>query len=255
MRSRGPLEALLLLLLAVATPLLSSASKYPYEPIEDLDETAYVGLWYQAYASRSVIWTFELGGNCVTATYYATDKPRTIRVLNQVRPFGELGGDSWWGDILGYFLTLDVNGYLSQSDEVDGQGYVELQPGPIPFAIGTPDIDDVMYMEPGNYWVIMLGPERDGEYQYSVVTNADQTQLYILVRNVDEFEERWADRVLWQLKDWGFTTPTNEPVKTNQEDCNYKYKDKDHYDDYYYDDHYYDDDYSKSKDKYEDDDW
>lgn len=258
MRSRASLfDAVFLLLLALGKPLLSSAAtnhdgyyssdeddhyssdsndhddyasgyddyytKFPYEPISEVDSDAYIGRWFQAYGSASVIYTFELGGNCVTADYFATDKPRTIRVKNTVRPFGDFGGQGgFFGDILSFCGALVVNGFLSQSPNVDGQGYVELQPGPIPLGIGTPDINDVMYQSPGNYWIIDLGPIKDGQYRYSVVTNALQTQLYILVRDLEEFEAEYEKQVLRLVKSWGFTTPTNKPIKTNQENCGYE---------------------------------
>ncbi|CAB9498515.1 expressed unknown protein [Seminavis robusta] len=290
------LERLLLLLLAAFLPsaLLAQDStstaeqagdataggsgSLRYEPIASLDETAYLGTWKQAYASFTVIYTFELGGNCVTADYYATEKNRTVRVENKVRPFGDRGNgyhrgyeedkpkdkEDYWEEIVNDCLTLTVNGWLTQSPDVDGQGYVELQPGPLPFGIGTPDIDDVMYMPPGNYWIMMLGPIRNGEYQYSVVTDGEpKSQLYILVRDVDEFEQRWKADVLWQVEKWGFTGFTNRPRKTNQEDCGYPtgahpdddyYKD-DHYKDDYYKDDYYKDDYYNDDHRPKHDDW
>lgn len=237
------LKSLLFLSVAATKLLVASSSggssgKYPYEPISDIDEKAYLGRWYQTHASASVIWTFELGGNCVTADYFATDKPRTVRVENIVRPFGSMfaeGEGGFFGDILNYCLTLVVNGFLTQSEEVDGNGYVKLQPGPLPLGIGTPNINDVMYIAPGNYWIIALGPKegsKDNEqYQWSMVTNAEQTQLYILARDVDEFEALYQRDVLQLAMEWGFTTPTNKPIKTNQADCGYKELDDEEEDD------------------------
>lgn len=224
MSSRESLvKIVLVLVLAAAQPLFSLAGKFPYEPIADIELSAYLGRWFQSYASNSVIWTFELGGNCVTADYFATDKDRTVRVLNTVRPFGDFDGHAgFFSDVLQYCLALPVNGFLSLSSNVDGQGSVTLQPGPIPFGIGTPDIEDVFYTDPGNYWVIELGPKEDGQYRYAVVTNAVQTQLYILVRDVKEFEERFEQKVLKRINSFGFVTPTNKPLKTNQEGCGYK---------------------------------
>jgi hypothetical protein len=237
----------------------SELKSRPYVPIENVDEGAYIGVWFQAYASASVIYTFEVGGNCVTATYSLTSKDRTIQVLNEVRPFGGEGihrsEENWWDwDLLDDILTLKVRGYLSQSPTVDGQGYVELQPGPLPFCFGCPNIDDVMYQEPGNYWIMMLGPKRDGQYQYAVVTDGDpKVQLYVLVRNVAEFEATWKEEVLLQVHEWGFTGATNRPRQTNQENCGYDfYTDDDHVeDDKYNDDKYNDDKYND--DKYNDD--
>lgn len=229
MRSRTPL---LLLVVAAIKPFFVAASDFPYEPITNLDESAYIGRWYQAYASKSVLYTFQLGGNCVTADYYTTDKARTVRVKNIVRPFGSImEPGTFFGDIANSCLALTVNGFLTQSADVDGQGYVDIQRAPLPFGIGTPNINDVSYQAPGNYWIIALGPKENGQYQWAMVTDSSQVQLYILVRDVDEFEELYADEVLQLAKKWGFTSATNSPVKSNQENCGYEEVNEDEDDD------------------------
>ena len=218
-------KLLLGLLAAVALPLLATASSdgKSIKPVESLKESAYLGTWFQAYGSASVIYTFQLGGNCVTATYKKTDDDSKIKVDNRVRPFAEhVDGDGWWQDC----SVLKVSGFAAQSNTTDGAFTVELQPGPIPFGIGVPNIDDVDFDAPGNYWILELGPIENDQYQWVIVTNGkDQTQLYVLVRNVPEFEELYEDEVLSKVKDYGFTTFTNRPRKTNQENCGYENED------------------------------
>ena len=240
-----------------------------WAPVGKLDVAAYLGVWYQTYASASVAYTFELGGNCVTATYYPTKYKNTIRVLNQVRPFADGGGKdavsddeywatgddddkyaddkyadkekedekkknekggSFWDDIVEDCSILNVNGYAVQSNETAGALTVTLQPGPIPFGIGTPSIDDVYYHPPGNYWIMELGPKQYDQYQWAIVSNEKKTDLYVLVRNVPVFEELYETEVLLKIKGYGgFDGFTNRPRKTNQKGCNYANEELHHY--------------------------
>ena len=212
----------LCLLLAAALPLLLHATHYA--PIEDVDVDAYLGVWFQTYASASVKYTFELGGNCVTARYRKTSRNRTIEVQNVVRPCTSFNdGSIPFGDLI---FNIVINGYAVQSNTTDGQLQVTLPriPG-LPFGLGTPDINDVTYTDPGNYWIIELGPiNDDGKYDYSIVTNNEEgDQLYVLVRNVTVFEQLYEKDVLKNLEEYGFTKPFNKPRKTNQKNCNYEY--------------------------------
>merc|ERR1719443_2680795 len=78
------------------TPILFARSAVAqddpmYGPLDDVDVNAYLGRWYQTYASFTVKYTFELGGNCVTADYVLADADgddTVVAVRNTVRPFG-----------------------------------------------------------------------------------------------------------------------------------------------------------------------
>lgn len=232
-------KLLLGLLALAALPLLVSASSGSKDssdgndglPIEELDEAAYLGTWFQAYGSASVLYTFELGGNCVTATYKKTEDESKIKVQNRVRPFagaldgGKDGDDSWLGDIARDCSVLLVEGFAAQSNITDGAFTVTLAPGPLPFGLGVPDLEDVEFEDNGNYWILELGPIEYDQYQWAIVGNGkDMTQLYILVRNVEMFEALYEEEVLQKAKDYGFTTFTNRPRKSNQKDCGYEYE-------------------------------
>lgn len=233
--SRRTGSKLLLGLLAfTALPLLTFADKDGSGgngglPIEDLDEEAYLGTWFQAYGSASVLYTFELGGNCVTATYSATEADDKIKVQNRVRPFAKHFDDekrdhknSWLRDC----SVLLVEGFAAQSNETDGAFTVKLAPGPLPFELGVPDINDVEFEPSGNYWILELGPILYDQYQWAIVSNGKaKTQLYVLVRNVAMFEELYEEEVLHKVKEYGFTTFSNRPRKSNQDDCGYEYED------------------------------
>jgi len=208
----------------------SKDDEFAIKPVEKLDTEAYLGTWFQTYASASVIYTFELGANCVTATYTPSSDDTKIKVQNKIRPFAEAvsedDGSSWWGDTLRDLSILEVRGFAAQSNVTDGAFQVELQPGPLPLGIGTPRIEDVEFKYDGNYWILELGPIEYSQYRWAIVTEGkEQTQLYVLVRNVEEFEMLYEEEVLYKLHQYGFTTFTNRPRKTNQKDCGYELED------------------------------
>lgn len=65
------------LLLSATTLLISLPLLYAsLVPIKNINEEAYFGVWFQVYASATVKYTFELGGNCVTAEYNRTGVAR-----------------------------------------------------------------------------------------------------------------------------------------------------------------------------------
>ena len=75
-----------------------------------------------------------------------------------------------------------------------------------------------------------LGPKRDyvvdGEivlqYAWSMVTDSRGLSLFILCRDVAEFEAEFEDEVITHLLEIGFTTPINRPVKSyHGDDCAY----------------------------------
>ena len=74
-------------------------------------------------------------------------------------------------------------------------------------------------------WVVKLGPASFGEqnlYQYSVVTDSMQIQLYVLARDVNNFKNQYDKEVLSWLAENGFTSVYNKPVAIVQnEKCLY----------------------------------
>ena len=74
-------------------------------------------------------------------------------------------------------------------------------------------------------WVVKLGPSSFGEqnlYQYAVVTDNMQIQLYVLARDVEIFKNQYDKEVLSWLAENGFTRIYNKPVAIVQnEKCLY----------------------------------
>ena len=52
-------------------------------------------------------------------------------------------------------------------------------------------------------WVVLLGPDNFGDeglYQYSVITNPERLQLYVLARDVPGFRADYQDEVSPRLQ-------------------------------------------------------
>uniref|UniRef100_A0A7S2BYE6 Lipocalin/cytosolic fatty-acid binding domain-containing protein n=1 Tax=Florenciella parvula TaxID=236787 RepID=A0A7S2BYE6_9STRA len=171
-------------------------------PVTELDAAAYVGRWYQTYASRTVKDTFQLGGNCVTADYGVTSNETVISVTNTVRLISGLG------------KGIVINGYAVQSPDTEGDLQVVLGP--------SADPEDPNAFTESNYWIIGLGPiNADGLYDWATVSDEGLKSLYVLVRDVATFKAQYEDEVLTTLAEQGFTTFLNKPIETNQDGCSY----------------------------------
>lgn len=174
---------------------------------EAFEAEKYLGKWYQTHASATVKYTFELGGNAVTAEYSETDVPNKISVVNTVRCFPRLG--ALFGKIgLGcLFSGIKISGSAVGTPTKDGV-----------FSVGffqccsTPSFEP-----PGNYWILKLGPVKEGLYSWAVVSNDTGSQLYILCRDVPSFVGSEAEaEALAYAKEKGFTGCCNKPLRTNQ---------------------------------------
>jgi len=195
--------------------LFATVALADLEPVSELNTAAYLGRWYQTYASWTVKNTFELGGNCVTADYGTTDFDDVISVTNTVRP--RIVRSRWipsWLKRLARRFTR-ITGFAAQSPDTAGALSVSLGPQ-------ANDASLAEFDAPGNYWIVNLGEiNDDGQYEWAVVTNDNQRQLYVLVRDVARFAANDEAAVLDWLKNNGFTTWLNKPRRTNQKDCDY----------------------------------
>lgn len=185
------------------------------EPLTDVNLEAYLGRWYQTHASATVKYTFELGGNCVTADYGLPDNFEPAEGGNPVITVTNEGRPSYARFIPGFIRNFfKIEGFAAQS--LDFAGALSVQ------FFGGSDPSEVTFDAPGNYWIVALGEITNGQYKWAIVTNASQTQLYVLVRDVEDFRANDQDSVLQMCKDMGFTKPLNKPRTTNQDGCNYE---------------------------------
>ena len=81
-------------------------------------------------------------------------------------------------------------------------------------------IDEFVYTTD---WVTRLGPVRNNQYQYSIVTDGENANaLYVLARNVDEFYSLYFRQVSQYLTEEGFVGPLLAPTKVlHKDDCIY----------------------------------
>lgn len=181
------------------------------QPLENVVLESYLGRWYQTHASATVKYTFELGGNCVTADYGLPegDVENVITVTNEGRP-------NWW---VPRFLRsfFKIEGFAARGGENYPDGALSVQ------FFGGDDPAEAEFSAPGNYWIFKLGPinEDTQKYEYSLVTNAEKNQLYVLVRDVARFRELYEEDVLNTVEQYGFTKFWNKPLETNQDGCTY----------------------------------
>ena len=74
----------------------------------------------------------------------------------------------------------------------------------------------------GSYWILGLGPKVEGEYEWSIVSGESMLDLFILCRNVETFEAKYAPQVLDLVAKMGFgEDPMTAPVKSVQDGCSY----------------------------------
>ena len=158
-----------------------------YKAVDELDLTKYVGKWYEVYQD-SFNRLFQGDGRCSTAEYSILND-NTVSVFNK-----QIDKNNEYDTISGsaYYSDGDCCGYLT----------VQLD--------GTPEAP---------YWVLELGPEVDGYYDYSIVSDDKALSLFVLTRDVDRFYKLYDTSVLISLDEFGFNKKFNTPKVMNQTDC------------------------------------
>jgi lipocalin len=173
-------------------------------PVTELNVTQYTGRWYQMYTDKIVEDTFEAHTNCDTADYKA-QADGTIALRNG-----------------------DFNLTSGELNHIDGIASIPdpTQPGKllVKFTDGSaPPF-------PAPYWVMKLGPLRTypgsavEQYAYSIVADSliPAGTLFVLGRDVDEFNKDFDAEVADALKTLGFSHKFNDPIKTVQGgNCSY----------------------------------
>lgn len=171
-------------------------------PVTELNVTQYLGRWYQMYTDKVVMDTFEKDSTCDTADYH----------LLANGSIGLKNGD--------YNLT---SGELNHID-----GFATVPDSSQPGKLQVHFTDGTAPPFPAPYWVMSLGPlvENAGQQQYAYAIVADSLvplgTLFVLARNVDEFNTKYDKEVNDELDKLGFRFVFNEPVKTVQGgNCSY----------------------------------
>lgn len=73
-----------------------------------------------------------------------------------------------------------------------------------------------------DYWVVGISPVVDAQYQWAIVSSADQEMLFILARDPEIFDTMYKETVLAGAAEMGFDQMYNSPMETYQgADCAY----------------------------------
>lgn len=168
---------LLLSLFYIAT------SKTLPSTVDELSIDSYLGHWFQVYGAPTNT-IFQGYGTCITADYGLLDNGQ-VSVLNS---------------------QLDEN---KQIEKINGYAYYKniSEPGQL-----TVHLDGVPVDSP--YWVVKLGEIVDNQYQYSIITTPSGISLWVLTRDIEKFNELYAEEVKSFLNDYNFKYTTIE-----QTDC------------------------------------
>jgi len=165
------------------------------QTVPSLNQTNYLGRWYQMYSDFAVEATFENNSYCVTADYglYSNN---TISVLNKER---------------NYNVSGPIREIFGWADEQNPN-----KPGQLTVNLQTTEF-------PAPYWIYQLGPEtyNGTQYEYSIVSDPFKLTLFVLARNITRFHEFWETDVLSYLKEQNFTNFLNTPIPTVQNGCDY----------------------------------
>lgn len=176
-----------------STPATSAV----FKPVEELDLRQYLGLWYQIIINNNARASFTEGGRvdtgvCISVTYCYINES-AVSVYNSQRvgtPIGKVD------DITGTAVTTVTPGVLSvKFDGIDGT---------FP------------------YWVIALGPVEDEFYQYAIVSDPNQSLLFVLTRDIGVFYDNYLLDVLLYLEKLGFTSEEDKPrIVYHDRTCEY----------------------------------
>jgi lipocalin len=182
--------------LAVALTLCGSAHAKvsPPVPVAQLNVTQFLGRWFQMYQDAADI-TFQGNGTCSIADYSA-DPTRAGYVT--VRNSQLLDGN-----------VDQIAGYAYYADDKD------VNTGKL-----TVHLDGVPHDAP--YWVLALGEVDNDQYQWAVVSDYARITLFVLARDVSDFQANYDAKVVPMVQKLGFNTPLNKPLVMPQPDsCTY----------------------------------
>ena len=179
------------------TALFSAFAFCAAQTVPAVNQTAYLGRWYQVYSDLAVEATFENSSYCDTADYGLYPNG-TISVLNRERQYSVDGPERV------------IYGWAAAENSAN--------PGQLTVNLQTTEF-------PAPYWIYQLGPEtyNGSLYEYSIVSDPFKLTLFVLARNLTEFAAYWQTEVLSWLEKNGFTRLLNTPIATVQDGCTYWY--------------------------------
>lgn len=161
--------------------------------VTQVNQTQYLGHWYQVYSDLAVDLTFENSSYCDTADYGLFPNG-TISVWNRERQYSVKGPER------------QIFGWASLANPEN--------PGELTVHLETTQF-------PAPYWIYQLGPAtyNGSFYEYSIVSDPFKATLFVLARNVTDFFQTWNESVMEWLSQNGFTYLWNQPILTVQKGC------------------------------------
>lgn len=158
--------------------------------VETLDLEKYQGRWYQIYGN-DFDQLFEKYSSCITADYTLIPNGNVSVLNSQYEKFNGIE---------------QIEGYAYYGPNTDP----ELYPGEL-----TVHLNGVPHDAP--YWVYNLGPERNGFYDWSIVSDPLKISLFVLARDVEIYYEEYDSDVMELLKAYGF----DNLVTVDHDNCEY----------------------------------
>lgn len=145
--------------------------------VNELDVEKYLGNWYQIYGAPTNV-IFQGYGECLTAEYGLLDNGDVSVLNSQINSNDELEQISGYA----YYTNTSEPGKLSVH------------------------LDGVPVDSP--YWVVKLGEELNGQYQYSIISVPSGVSLWVLARNIEDFYDKYDEEVKEYLNENSFKYET-----------------------------------------------
>jgi lipocalin len=168
------------------------------DTVDELVVDSYLGYWYTMYTNKLTDTITFKGGQCATAIYTLQED-------------GNIG-------VVNYETIGEKTDGSTGTDTIEGYAYVPnpAEPGQLMVVL-----DGVDHAAP--YWVAALGPvNADKLYDYSLVSDNTGSFLFVLARNVDDFNAKYDEEIQNIMKDLGFTGTFKAPYSMYQgPDCLY----------------------------------
>ena len=166
-------------------------AKISPETVSHLDVSKYLGHWVQVYGAPTNT-IFQGYGECITADYGVLDNGYVSVFNTQINEQKEVE---------------QIEGYAYYKNETEsGKLTVHLEgvPGDFP------------------YWVVKLGEVVDGQYSYSIITTPSGISLWVLVRDMESYFEKYD----LEVRDY-LDANKYHYVQIKQDNCVYKMNSQD----------------------------
>lgn len=177
-------------LLALSVSLSLAFGKDIFTTVRTLDLGSYTGRWYQIYGDN-FDQLFEKFATCITADY-GSESDGNVSVLNSQYEKTKI---------------VQIKGYAYYGDK-------NKNPNMFPGQLSV-HLEGVPHDSP--YWIYDLGPIKNGQYEWALISDPTMLSLFVLARNVDTFYNEYNNEVLSILKNYGF----NDLVTVSHENCEY----------------------------------